>query len=433
MRIVFAAIAIGAVIASPTFAERVEVASPPLLRTTVGVVERGDGDDGRIWFDLVRIDQRFAFDPRKAASLEELMKALLDSQSTSKSVSVHFFVDGATFEYGAAKPTYFVHDITYEDQTFALESQIVGRDPNSVPLDRDVATAALAKGIALAGDPDTREARQSLSSAIQSTALEPTLKALALKTRSDLAENDALGNWPAGNDRDQRLLLALQDAQAWRSLAPEDAHASAAVARGLFHLGALDDAAAIFHEALKKWPEEKFRTEIELARIYRVRKQYDLALTELDNLAKSGDGSGMAYHYHRGWILRLSGRYDDAIAEFTAGLKDQPDYSGALMERACAFAQTGRLKEAITDWRQVLKYDAQWGSDTPRSPGAKHDNDRNREVEKALEAANVRNPTEKSDAACTGFWDWGEDYRERSALLQAPVVPDSQPAPAKKD
>jgi tetratricopeptide (TPR) repeat protein len=168
---------------------------------------------------------------------------------------------------------------------------------------------------------------------------------------------------------------------------------------------------------------EKFRTEIELARIYRIRGQYDLALAELDKLAKTGDGTGMAYHYHRGWILRLAGRYDDAIAELSAGLQDQPDYSGALAQRACIFARSGRLKEALADWQGVLKYAAQWGSDTPLSPGARYDGNRNLEVENDLGAAYARNGSEKTEVACTGFWDWGENYRERSALLPQSISP----------
>ena len=415
-------------IAVPTLAQTgAPPASPPLLRTTMGIVETGDGDDGRVWFDLVRIDQRFAFDPRKAASFDQVMKALVDSQSTGKSVSVHFFVDGATFDVGSAKPTYIVHDITYGGQTFQLEAQIPPADANAVPLDRDVAAAALAKGIALVGDPDTAPAREALSAAIGSAAIEPALKALALKTRSELAANDALQNRPAGDDRDRLFVLALQDAQSWTSAAPDDAVAPLSVAWALYHLGAYDDAAAVLRAALVKRPQENFRAEIELARIYRTRGQYDLALAELDKLAKSGDGTGMAYHYHRGWTLRLAGRYDEAIAEFTAGLKEQPDYPGAFSGRACAYARTGRLKEAIADWREVLKSAALWGIDTPLSQGTKHDRDRNVEIGKLLDAAYARNPAEKTDAACTGFWDWGEELRARSALLPAAAA---APVPA---
>lgn len=398
-------------------------ASQPLLRTTLGVVETGGGDDARAWFDLVRTDQRFAFDPRKVTSMDDLMKALVDSQSTGKSVSVHYFVEGATFDVGAAKPTYVVHDITYGDRTFQIEQQIAPADPNAVPLDRDIAAAALAKGIALAGDPDTAASREALSTAIGSTALEPQLKALALKTRSWLAEDDAQQNWPAGDERDRRLLLALQDAQAWTLAAPDDVDASRSVAIALYGLGAYDDSATILRAIIAKWPQQDFRAEIELARVYRIRKQYDLALAELDKLAKHGEGDGMAYHYHRGWTLRLAGRYEEAIAQFTEGFKDQPDYGGAFGARACAYAQTGKLKEAIADWQQVLKSDTEWGSDTPPSQGVKHDRDRNAEVGKLLDVAYVRNPAEKTDAPCTGFWDWGEELRTRSVLLPAVIAP----------
>src|ERR1700679_2459213 len=133
MRAGFAVLAFVLIATPPASAQKADAS---LLRTTLGVVEMGGGDETRVWFDLVRSDQRFAYDPRKVTSPDPVMKSLTDSQSTAKSVHIHFFVDGATFDVGDSKPTYLVHDITYEDHTVEVASQVPPPDPNAVPLAR---------------------------------------------------------------------------------------------------------------------------------------------------------------------------------------------------------------------------------------------------------------------------------------------------------
>lgn len=398
-------------------------ASPPLLRTVVGIVDDGEMGETQVWFGLMRDDRRFAFDPRTLTAREAVFQILKDSAATSKSISVHFYVDGATIGFGETKPTYYVHDITYDGKTVVIEPTLPPADPNTVPLPRDIAASNLARGIALVGDPDSREARQALTLAIESEALEPVLKALSLKTRAELNENDALQNWAPGPDRDKLFLAALTDSRAWKSFAPDNPNAASAVAVGLSHLGAVEEAVSDFRAVIAKWPDELFWGEIRIAAAYRRHGDYQKALAALDDLvARDGPQDGMAYHFHRGWILQKAGRFQESIGEFTEGLKNQPDYGGAFVQRACSFGQLGRIQEAIADWKIVLQQQAEWGSDTLPSPGVKHDNERNVEIEQALEAALARSPHAPTDVACTGLWDWGEEYRERSALL--PATPD---------
>ncbi len=96
---------------------------------------------------------------------------------------------------------------------------------------------------------------------------------------------------------------------------------------------------------------------MQMEAIYLTEGEYDKALGALDDLAKDAGRppSGMAYHYHRGWVLSALGRYDEAIAEFSAGLKSQPDYSWALTKRACAYGQTGKLAEAVADQEEAVR------------------------------------------------------------------------------
>lgn len=396
-----------------------------VLRTTAGVVETAGSDDERhVWFELDRIDQRFVFDAEKLSSADDIIAALKGSRETGRAISVHYFVDGASFPFDSAKPIFIVHEATYDGKTIPLDDAPPPPDPNAVPLPRDIAAAALAKGIALAGDSDPREAVHLVSSAIASPALELPLQALAYKVRRGIYIGTALSAWPPGVERDKLFMVALADSRAWQQLAPDDPHTAPAVAESLAYLGAYDEAIAAYRQAIARWPDQDFWPEIRIAAIYRSLGDYGRSLATLDEIVKhDGAQTGMAWHYHRGWTLRMAGRLDEAIAEFDAGLKSQPDYGGAFFQRACALAQTGRLKDAIADQKQYIGTFAVYGNDAPPSPQLKHDRERAIEAEKELEAAYAGDPSAKTDAACVGYWDWGEDKRERSALLPAVATP----------
>lgn len=386
-------------------------------------------EDGTLWFEFDRIDQRFVIDARKVPDADAIFDLLKESNSSHNSMSVHFYIDGATIPLGTTKPRYFVHDLTYGDKTIQIVQPPPQPDPNAVPLPRDRAAASLAKGLALAGDSDPGEALKALSAAVGDESLEPALHALALKTRADIYDEHATAQWPPGADRDKMFFAALTDSQAWQAAAPDDPHAALAVANGLAALGAYDEALAVYRNALERWPDESFWSEIRIAAIYRTLGDYNKALATYDEIAKrDATQIGMAYHYHRGWTLRMAGKLDEAIAEFTQGLKDQPDYGGAFFQRACVLAQVGRLKEAQGDEDLYIKSFAAYGNDTPATPQAEHDLRRAAEVEKELQTAYERNPNEKLDAPCVGYWDWGEEKRARSALL--PPVASTAPPPS---
>jgi tetratricopeptide (TPR) repeat protein len=128
----------------------------------------------------------------------------------------------------------------------------------------------------------------------------------------------------------------------------------------------------------------------------------------------------MMFHYHRGWTLNLLGRYEEAVAEFTEGLKTQPDYQGAFDRRACAYARLGRLPEALADRQRAdAEMDSIW-SDARRMPSAEHDRAWAEGVVKALEAAIARGSNEPMSVPCEGSWDYGEKRRERSSFLPMP-------------
>jgi len=385
----------------------------------VGIVSTGDYKEAGVSFELVRIDQKFMVDPRLVPAADDIFKALQDSANTSKSISVHYFVDGAYFGARDSKPTYLVHDITYEGKTIVAEQALPSTGLITAPTARDSAASSLAKGIALAGDPDTAEARKALSDAFASDALEPALKSLAFKTRSRLGRDEALASWPPGAKRDEFLYASLQDAQAWQKLAPDDFDAQEDVASALIELGAYDEGIALYREIMTKAPDQFFWSEMRIEAAYRTLGQVDKSLAELDAVVKHGDGSGMAYHYHRGRALIDAGRFEDAVAEYNAGLKEQPDYGGAFLQRSCALARLGRLQDAIIDYRQYVKANDAYGHDVARAPGLKYDDERAESALRALAELFAKNPVAQTDIPCVGNWDWGEAKRGRSTLLPA--------------
>ena len=390
------------------------------LRTAVGIVQETNVDNGTLVFELQHVHQRFLIPEDVAATDVEVAGAALQSSlATNKGVSVHYFLSGATFRLGEANPTYVVRDITYDGRTIQLEGKPPAVDPNSVPLPRDVAADNLARGIALADDADTREALRALTFALNSDALEPDLRILALKTRGRLYDESA-GEVGPGEGRDRLFLAALNDASRWHALAPQDEHPLGAAANLQNELGAYEEAIRLNRRLIRQThdPNMAFWGYISIAGIYRTMGDYDASLATLDKLVKvQGPQDGMPFHYHRGWTLRLAGRIPEAISEFTAGLKSQPDYGGAFFQLACAYAQTGQLAQAIADQEQYVQSLAVWGNDTPPSPRAQKDIDHASDVLAALKSAYTADPHGKTDAPCVGYLNIVEARRERSTLL----------------
>lgn len=390
-----------------------------------GVAQQVVMKGGRISFVLYEAGERFVMDAKQVPSTDDMLGALDDSDKTRRGVVVHFYADDGRFEPGDSMPSFTARDVEYDGKILKGEAQPPRLNAKSATPARDKAAADLAKGIALMGEFNFADARPALNRAVTSGALEPNMQVLALNRRGQLNSRDAFYNHPAGPDRDKLLRASLVDAMAWQALMPESGDALAALADAKTALGAYDEALAIYRGMLDKWPRAKYATYMRIEGIYLTQGEYDKALGALDELVKNaGPQSGMAYHYHRGWILNEMGRYDDAIAEFSAGLKSQPDYSWALVKRACAYGQTGKLAEAVADQDAAMKL-------LDRDPaGALQETKSNREhageVLTRLRELLAKDAHARSDVACTGYLSGQGTKRARSELL-----PPQQAAPAK--
>lgn len=385
-----------------------------------GVAEQVVMKGGRISFVLYETGERFVMDAKKVPSTDDLLTALDDSDKTRRGVLVHFYVDNGRFEDGDTMPSFTARDVEYDGKVLKGEAEAPPLKPANAA--RDKAAAELAKGIALVGEYDFAQARAAMNKAVTSGALDPTMQALALRRRGEMNTMDAFYNQPTGPERDKLLRAALVDAMAWHTLVPESGDALAAVANAKSSLGAYDEALATFQGMLDKWPRAKYTTYMQIEAIYLAEGEYGNALGALDELVKNaGPQSGMAYHYNRGWILSELGRDDEAIAEFSAGLKSQPDYSWALTKRACAYGRTGKLAEAVADQEAAVKLLDQ----DPNEPlqEAKLNHAHAREVLGGLRGLQAKDAHAKTDMACTGYLSAQATKRARSELLPPPAKP----------
>jgi tetratricopeptide (TPR) repeat protein len=382
--------------------------------TTTGVARQVMMMQGRITFSVFEAGERFSLDVKQVPSTDDLLTALDESEKTVKPVTVHLYPESGRFENGA--PTFAVRDIEYGSKSFKIAA---AAPPSNAKTPADKASADLARGMALIAAEDFAGAHAALDAAVMNGALSAELRPVALKTRADLSRLDAYSNHPPGADRDKLLRAALVDDMAWYALAPDSGNARAAVANAKAALGRYDDAIAEFQAMLDKWPRAKVTTYRQIEAVELMRGNYDKALAALDEIAKTGPQSGMAYHYHRGWVLSELKRDDDAIAEFTAGLKAQPDYAWAYVRRACSYGRTGKVAEAVTDQEMAVKLLGEGSAATTEDE--KFNQSHSADVLAQLKA--LKDQHAKTDAACGGYWSGEGVKRERSALLPPEGAP----------
>jgi tetratricopeptide (TPR) repeat protein len=179
---------------------------------------------------------------------------------------------------------------------------------------------------------------------------DPIFRKLLLTVRAGAEEGVAMAAAPASEEADTALAAALGDHRELAKLEPDEAQHQLSIASVLIDLGGYAEAGAVYDGMRTKWPDEEYRIAVNTAALHRTQGDYAKALRILDRFVeRRGPQPGMKFHYHRGWLLGLLSRHEEAIAEFTEGLKNQPDYSSAYLRRACSLAAMGRLREALDD------------------------------------------------------------------------------------
>jgi len=386
--------------------------------TVDGYVNGGDFKSGVISFTLDRMDQRFELNASFVPDADGLYQAISDSASKDISVTVHFDPDTAYIDSATSRPTYIARSIEFQGKTYVGDTASPARSGVGLLGPREQAEFALGRGIAYANAGDTKTARPLLDAALNYPELSAGLKALAAKARGGVIEGEALINWPVGDERDRLMLAALTDFKTWSKLAPDDEDAIASVASAYAELGAYAEARKLDEDAAARWSDRAFWSLVGIARIDRMTGDLAASLRDLDKVQSlAGATAGMPYHYHRGWTLAALGRDEEAIDEFTEGLKAQPDYAWAYLRRSCSEAALGRLTEALDDYNQGASLARKDYKSIPDGTGKTADLARLDQVAARLQSALAQDPRRKISGLCDGYWDWGDETRARSKLL----------------
>ena len=371
-------------------------------------------DEGTVRLGLWEPHVRFHVAGETAAKLQALRVLIERADQGSRAVALRY--DGAkgTVDRETGSLDYPVCAIAMDDLRFEPSQACETSAP--------AATADPAAVLALANAHSTvgnyAEAVRLL--ARSDFPADPVFRKLFLRVHAVAEEGVAATARPASPEADRALAAALADHRALAELEPEDVEHRLAIATVLVDLGGYKEAAAMYDGIAAKWPDEEYRVAVGIGALHRFQGHYDKALDSLNQLiARNGPQPGMKFHYHRGWLLTLLGRYDEAIVEFTEGLRDQPDYSSAYLRRACALAGVGRLSDALDDVGEASRlYATLPGAAT--SKRLQDDIAEAVDFRKRLEAAIAAGGNRPLAGGCSGpTWQVLEHPRPRSPLLPA--------------
>lgn len=370
-------------------------------------------EQGTVWLALWEPHIRYRVTGEPEARLAALKVIVERADEGARAVALRYDGSAGRLNAKSGHLEYPLCSIAMDDLSFAPAKAC---DTSAPPWPADPASAlALANAHATVGH-DALAKRLLERSDLPA---DPAFRKLLLRVRAKAEQGIAAEAERASPEGDRALAAALADFRALALLEPEDAEHRLAIATLLVELGGYVEAAAMYDQILAEWPDEDYRVTVSRAALHRYQGHYDKALDTLNQLvARNGPQPGMKFHYHRGWLLTLAGRYDEAIVEFSEGLRSQPDYSSAYLRRACAYAAVGRLRDAVDDVGEAVRLYA----DLPASPTSKWLQDdlaEAAEFRARLEAAIARGGNRPVTGCAGPNWKRIETPRPRSPLLPA--------------
>ncbi|MBI3675060.1 MAG: tetratricopeptide repeat protein [Proteobacteria bacterium] len=402
---------------------------------TIGIAGEVNDTGTAIVFKLQKFDMQFEAFVDALPDRSAFEAALADSAKTGRGMMVRYQPTGDSDSTGTV-PSYIVRSIEYKGVEIAGEGEwSVFRALTDLFVPGDEALAGLARGVALHASGRNDEALIALDDALKHNSLDAPLAMLARRIHGEATWGIAIYSVKPGPVRDKLLVSALQDYAAVMRDDRDSFDAAISSASLLGELGDDADALAAFDGIRRDFPDSDYTVRIDRAIALRLSGKYQAALAELDALVKDdGPQSGMRYHYHRGWLLIELGRYRDAIAELTAGLDSQPDYLWAFVLRACAHTKLGELRPALSDQDEAVKLGKRVDDLFKELPGFIQERDKREAVLKLLHRAVDGGPQNIGDEVCSGYWYDLNYTRAKSPLLTADMVsavlPDGTPAPA---
>lgn len=377
-----------------------------------GGVTSASEENGVVWLSLWTDNVRFRVDGDSETRRGELAFLLRLAEEDGRAIVLRY--DGTRGRLNRESGTldYPLCGIVLDDLRYE-PTRACDDGPAAAPSGPE---AALTLAAAYLGVSEFKQARDLL--ARPDFPGDPAFRKVLLAVRASAAEGLALAEPPASAAADQALTAALADHRALAVLEPDEVGHRFGIAEALKELGAYSESRATYEAILKQWPEEDFRVSVGLGALHRVQGRYAKALDALNQLVvRHGRQEGMKFYYHRAWTLSLLGRYDEAIADLTEGLRSQPDYGSAYHRRACAYAAVGQLRKAKDDVVEAGRLYA-------AIPGAAMSTFLQDDIAQAaalrsrLEAALAAGTTMPIRDGCAGSsWTAWEKPRRRSALL----------------
>lgn len=354
-----AAFAVALAAMTQGFASVATAASATTVKIQGVVIDTGV-DGAVVWFKIDYGSTRFWVSAKDGDQLATLKQALADSASTSQALTVAFDPSSGTIDSSSSTPDFSATEVDYGGGQIILAPPPTRTEGDSSP-----STRALAVGLGLKLSEDWAGARARLQEALADKTLSRPLRSLALEALGDVAQSQAYECFGPSLDCDRLLIEALDAYEEDQKEGANSWDAARQIAHIYAELGDFDLAQQEFKAMAAKWPESALRAATGESAVYRALGENDKALDVLDRYAREhaqdqyarehGGDQGMAYHYHRGWTLYDLGRDREAVADFTAGLKSQPDYPYVFVRRACSLARLGRASDALADARKAAE------------------------------------------------------------------------------
>lgn len=226
---------------------------------------------------------------------------------------------------------------------------------------------------ALAIRPDSAEAHTDLGSAYAALpgrlgdAISEYRAALSIAPDAAIPHND-LGNALA---KSGRLQDAVSEYETALRMNPDYVEAHNNLGAALAQLGRMSDAVAQFQAALNLDPHDP-----------QARRNLDAAVAQSSKRSAPAEA-----HYNSGLGLFKAGRTQDAIVEFEAALRINPDYAEAHNNLGVALSQSGRLADAMSEFQAALRIQPDYADAHYNAGVALANAGRIQEAEQQLEAA----------------------------------------------
>lgn len=321
----------------------------------------------------------------------------------------------ARFERDGGDFLFPLCSIEYQGRRLNLRRSCRAEDPSRPSVEQQIAAA---RGLMIGGDQSA--AAVSLGPVIDAMSDDHELLVSALATRAEAQEHVGLANTSGSEPSDRAYIAALADYQRLSKLVSDNSGARIKMAEIYETLGAYTEAMETYQGLADDNAIDRATLEINRAFVERRMHMPDEALARLNRLHESWGGGkqGMRFHYHRGMAHMHKGNWSEAVADFTAGIEDQPAYAWAYIMRACSSAELADFPAALADSQETLRRLEDYGN-FEDSVGGRYNANLIRSNIEWLGFAVESGRQEPASGLCDGFWDNPEASRERSPLLDA--------------